>query len=189
MSKPIRALHILPQFQPGGGIDSVVLNYLKNLDPEQVQIDVLCHKSEDPAYAEIVHRQGGDVFILPPFTLNNLSEIRKQFLAIIKRNQYDVVHCHMANASFLYLRIAEQYGVPLRVLHSHQDHYADSIVHALRNIPLVAVGKHSASIKLACSNAAGKFLFGSKNFSVLPNAIDTEKFRFNSARRESFRKV
>lgn len=43
----------------------------------------------------------------------------------------------MANAAFIYLKYAEKYGVPVRILHSHQNKAADQLSHAIRNIPLI----------------------------------------------------
>lgn len=189
MDKPIRALHILPQFQPGGGIDRVVLNYLQNVDRNRVEIDIVCHQINDSAYAEIASALGSKVHVLPPFSLRNFSDIQKKFTLILKDGEYDVIHCHMANAAFLYLKIAEKYSIPVRILHSHQDNYADTYLHSLRNYFLVQLGKNSASKYLACSVSAGDFLFGKKRFTVLPNAIDTEGFRFSQKKRELFRKT
>ena len=40
----------------------------------------------------------------------------------------------------------------------------------------------------ACSTEAGKFLFGKKDFKIIPNAIEVEKYRFSSEIRKEGRK-
>ena len=45
-----------------------------------------------------------------------------------------------------------------------------------------------ATDRIACSQAAGKALYKSKSFTVINNAIDYEKFRFNQLCREKIRR-
>ena len=42
-----------------------------------------------------------------------------------------------------------------------------------------AIGKRYATDRLACSEDAGKFLFGSKPFTVIRNGIPIEQFEYN----------
>ncbi|MCI1901610.1 MAG: glycosyltransferase [Bifidobacteriaceae bacterium] len=185
--RKIKTLQITPQFQPGGGIDRVVMNYMQSSNPCDISFDILTHKCDDRIYANSVESRGGKVFLLPEFSVTNLPEIVKKFETILIEGHYDVVHCHMANAAFLYLRIAKKHHVPIRVLHSHQDHYADSLTHSLRNIPLIEVGKHYANCDVACAKKAGDFLFPKSEYTILRNAIDTEQFCFSPTQRKAFR--
>ena len=43
-------------------------------------------------------------------------------------------------------------------------------------------------VRLACSDAAGHFIFGNSDFEVIKNGIDTEKFSFNHAYRDEIRR-
>lgn len=183
----MKILHILPQFQPGGGIDSVVMNYFNNIDQNLYSFDILTHKIEDFTYAKLIKQAGGNVYILPQFNLTNIRRIVYEYRKIIQKNNYDVVHCHMANAAFIYLKIAKDAGIQLRILHSHQDHYADKLTHAVRNVPLVFLGKKYSNLNVACSKKAGEFLFRRKKFIVLKNGIDIRKFEYNADNRRLFR--
>lgn len=179
-----RILHILPQFQPGGGMERVVMNYFSQLNHDEFSFDVVTHKMEDRTYADALSRGGGETFVFPPMSLGNMRDVAQQFNNLLDERHYDVIHCHMANGAFIYLRIAKKRGIPVRILHSHQDHYADTWSHALRNMPLIAIGKRYANRYVACSQAAGAFLFGKDNYSVLINSIDIDTFRFSSSSRE-----
>jgi glycosyltransferase involved in cell wall biosynthesis len=184
-----RVLHILPGLQPNDGISTVFMNYLQHIDHSNFCFDVICHWPFHPDYKELVESFGGSVTYLPRITLSNIKSTSKAIKNYFcEHPSYDIVHCHMANAAFLYLSIAEKNHVSLRVIHGHQDHYADSFAHALRNIPLVALGKRHANCNIACSLVAGNFLFGNKAFSVLHNSIDTKKFCFSNKKRFSTRK-
>jgi glycosyltransferase involved in cell wall biosynthesis len=182
-----RILHILPQFQPGGGMERVVMNYFSQLNHDEFSFDVVTHKMEDRAYADDLSQEGGETFVFPPMSLGNMRDVARRFNNLLDERHYDVIHCHMANGAFIYLRIAKRHGIPIRILHSHQDHYADTWSHALRNIPLIAMGKRYANRHIACSEAAGAFLFGKGNYTVLTNGIDVESFRFSEIVRDESR--
>lgn len=182
-----RVLHILPQFQPGGGMEHVVMNYFEHIDRKEYQFDILTHKMEDDTYAKEIWNTGGHVYLYPKFSIRTVNEIKSKYQKLLMANKYDIVHCHMANAAFLYLYIAAQACVPLRILHSHQDHYGDKITHAIRNIPLIEIGKNSANLYIACSEKSGKFLFGKKKFCVLKNGIDAKKYKYSNSKRATFR--
>lgn len=138
-------------------------------------------------YAKRIEAYGGKVTIFDPIGLGTIQSNAERFRRLLRTGHYDVVHCHMANAAFVYLRIAQQENAPIRILHSHQDHYADTRLHAIRNVPLVKLGKQYANYRVACSQAAGRFLFGSKQFTVIKNGIDFRDFHFDQKVRDNAR--
>ncbi|PJM74090.1 glycosyltransferase [Bifidobacterium primatium] len=184
-----RILHIVPQFQPGDGISSVVMNYAKSVDHTRFVFDVITHRVDHPAYVDAIRNLGGTVHVLPGFSPKALPQLNRWIRDFFAQNRkdYDTVHCHMSNAAFLYLREAKRAGIPVRILHSHQTKYADTFSHAVRNVPLIAWGKRYANVNIACSQQAGAFLFGKHPFILLPNAVDTQRFAFNAATRDEFR--
>ena len=184
-----RILHIVPQLQPGDGISSVVMNYAKSLAADGFVFDVITHKIEHSQYANAIRAMGGTVTVLPWFTpvaLPRLAAMVRRYFET-HRGQYEAVHCHMTNAAFMYLWEASRAGVAVRVLHSHQTRYADTVLHAMRNMPLIALGRRMATVNVACSQKAGRFLFGRQPFVVLPNAIDTRRFAFDAVQRVATR--
>lgn len=182
-----RILHILPQFQPGGGMEHVVMNYFEHICHKEYQFDILTHKIEDDAYVKAIRNAGGQVYLFPKFSVRTLNEIKDEYRKVLTEKQYDIVHCHMANASFLYLYIASQLHVPLRILHSHQDHYGDKLSHTIRNIPLIELGKRYANAYVACSKNAGTLLFKKREYTILKNGIDIEIYAFSKEKRRRFR--
>lgn len=184
----IRILHVIPSMQHGGGMSTVVMNYLRNINHDDFVFDVVCHGPYDEDYKAEIERYGGTLTSFENISLLNvldtMTRVRQYFDV---HGRYDVVHCHMANAAFVYLKIAEQRNVPLRILHSHQDHYADSWQHAMRNVPIVAYGKRFANCYIACSKKAGDFLFREKPYTILQNSIPTGVYRFNEDVRAKWR--
>ena len=92
------------------------------------------------------------------------------------------------------LKYAKKYGIPVRIAHSHctdfqtQNVLKKTIGDAFK-IPL----KKYATDYFACSEIAGKWLFGNKiiedqKFKIIHNAIDYDKFKFNKEIREKVRR-
>lgn len=185
----IHLLHVLPRFYPGGGIDTFVALTCKYLDPAVFDIDVICHEMKQPDYADIVRQRGGTVTEFEPFGLRSVSGLSRRFTAYLADHPaYDIIHCHMANAGFMYLRKAREAGVPVRILHSHQDHYADTWSHAVRNVPLIASARRNATDFCAASHQAGDFLFKGKPYTILRNGVDTSVFHYDAEARHRIRR-
>lgn len=103
---------------------------------------------------------------------------------LIKKNSYDVIHVHGNSSTMgIELYIAKSFKIPIRIAHCHNSKCEHSKLHKLLNLLFA----HSYTKAVACSKLAGNWIFGANNFIVLPNAIEYEKFRYNSAIREQYR--
>lgn len=185
--KTERVLVIIPGLNVCGGMESFFMNYLRNIDRSKIVFDFLTHDISDNSYVDEIIELGGKIYKLPPFSISNLNLIKSEYVKILNENHYRIVHCNMANAAFLYLNIAKKKNIPVRILHSHQDKAADTWSHALRNIPLIYYGKRFANVRIACSKQAGDYLFNKNDYTIINNAIDYSKFKFNQNLRESIR--
>lgn len=187
MKNRIRVLMIMPGLNYCGGIETVIMNYYSEFNLDNYQIDFLTHDISENSYLEFIKKRGSNVYLLPKFSFNTVNEIKTRYIQILDDNHYDIVHCNMANAAFLYLRIAKNKGINVRILHSHQNKAADKKSHAVRNIPLLFFGKKYANKYMACSKIAGDFLFGKKKYYILPNSIEYSDYYFNQKKREEIR--
>lgn len=178
-----------------GGIETFIMNAAKVSVQNGYSFDIFCTHDSSDAHDSAIHTLGGERFTVFHETKPNL--VKRLYRSIIewkrllKTGKYSIVHINTMNGlGFLYAHVAKKLGIPLRIIHSHNTDFGHgarvlkSIVHQASKM----FWSSDSTERLACSNAAGKFLFGSNEYSVLPNAIDTEKFRFNGLRRESFRK-
>ena len=179
---------ILPTMNVSGGIENLFLNYLRHIDRKRYAFDFVVHEMNDISVGKQAEELSAKVFLMPHFSMKTMGEIRKKYRRILSSENYDIVHSSMANASFLYLSEAKKQGIKVRIQHSHQDHAADSLLHGLRNIPLLKIGNSYATVNAACSENAGKFLFKGKPFFIINNAIDYGKFSFDEEKRREFRK-
>lgn len=106
-----KILHVIAAM-PVGGAENVLLTTLRLLDPQQFQSTVCCIQDKGVLGSE-VEKLG-----IPLFELNKLrkggwdSSIIDDLVALIKREQIDLVHAHLYHAN-LYARFAAKCaGVP-----------------------------------------------------------------------------
>lgn len=189
--KPVRVLFVSGGSLDRGGIASWMLNYASRFDQSKVETDFLVHGVEPGARESEAIALGAKVWHVPyrredPF--GNRKGIQKAIAA-----GYDVVHAHMDGMNAYPLKIAKQLGVAIRVSHSHNTDFLTAnpvkrFMHeaARRRIPAYATHL------LACSEAAGKFLYGDALYDagkvmIVRNAIEAERYRFREADRERLR--
>lgn len=184
----IKILFVTPGLNNCGGIESFCMNYYKNFS-EKIQSDFITHDIKDNTYKNYIESNGGKVFKVSQLSgktiLKSIKEIKNFFK---QHNDYDIVHCNMANAAIFYLYYAKKYGIKTRIQHSHQDSYADKISHKIRNFFLVKIGNNFATDRIACSKIAGDFLFRNKQYDIVKNAIDSKKYLYNEVKRNEIRK-
>lgn len=187
ISRKIKILTITPGLNVCGGIESYVMNYYLKIHNE-VQMDFITHDISDNNYKDMIEKNGDKVYLFPRIGLN-LFKVKKQIEKFFEEHHdYDIVHCHMANAAFLYLKIAKKYGIKVRIIHSHQNKAADVLSHAIRNIPLIKLGVMNANTYFACSKLAGDYLFKHKDYYLINNAIDAKRFKYDQSTRIKIRK-
>lgn len=164
------------------GISSVIINYLSHMDRRGMEFTFIT-KSDIPAdYKKILTPLGTIVAI--PNRKQNMMDYIAELKKILKENKFDVIHIHgnsgtMAIEAFL----ARWYHIKKIIVHTHNMHCD----YPFLNWILTPAMKALSSDLLACSAAAGKWLYG-KNFTVLNNAIDIKRFCFRQQSRNECRK-
>ncbi len=173
-----------------GGTEAYIMNYYRHMDKSRFQIDFLVHGHEKGVYDDEIESLGGRIYYVPLKSQRPVKNIRMIY-NICKAGGYQMVHAHMDAMSYVPLKIAGKCGIKIRIAHSHNTaHMADNKMkilfneYARKKLPL------AATHYFACSQMAGKWLFGEKNIdqvAVIPNAIDIDKFRYNKMMRKSVR--
>lgn len=187
----MRILHIVNDLSNIGGIQKWIMNYFEYIDRNKIVFDFAYHNNCEPlnqSFVDKIYNLGGNIIELPKISVCSLQENTKIFREVLHRGEkYKIVHCHMANAAFLYLKVAKEENVPVRILHSHQNKAADQFSHVVRNIPLIKMGLKYSNLRFACSSLAGDWLFKNQKYQVIPNAIDLQKFNYSEIRRKNIR--
>ncbi|WP_296009650.1 glycosyltransferase family 1 protein [uncultured Adlercreutzia sp.] len=174
---PLKVLQVVTTLDRGG-LETVLLNYFRNIDKNEIQFDFLKHRDHRGAFEDEIESLGGNVFSAPranPFDPRYYSSLRHFFN---RHGDYAIVHSHINCMSFLPLLAAQGSGVPIRIAHSHNTSQERDFRYPIKmackkGIPLVATDL------AACGRDAGLWLFGGRPFDVIPNAIDVESFRFD----------
>ncbi len=96
----------------------------------------------------------------------------------------------MDAANFYALKAARKAKIPVRISHSHNTQYLTRNRIKKTNLSIIKrlIPKYATHL-FACSSLAGNWLYGKNPFTVIPNAIEFEKFCFNPQQREETRKA
>lgn len=183
---PIRVLQIIPSAYQGSGILQVVLNWHRHIDKTKVQFDYLFSKPTKNSARDEIEKLGGRIYELPhPY------ERPVQFLCesyrFFKERQYHTVHSHMTNLNLIFYPLAKWFGAKNIIQHAHGTKWSDRKLNGWRNYLMLHAVWPLITHKLACSEKAGKAYYG-KNYTVINNGIDVEKFSFNPDIRTEKRK-
>ena len=189
-NKPIRVAQIIGKWL-GGGVESVVMNYYRNIDRSKIQFDFICDEdSTNIPYAEI-ESLGGKVILIPPY--QKVIKYHKELKRVLKEGNYKIVHSHINTLSVFSLFAAKCAGVPVRIAHSHSTTNKKERNKNLMKQLLRPFSKVFATDYMCCSELAGRWLFGDKEYDkgnvyLLNNAIDLDKFKYDEVVRREKRK-
>lgn len=181
----LKMLIVLPNLSVANGVASFAMNYFRKLDYKEVKVDFVVDTDMPSPYYDEIHNVGGKVHILPP--MSKLSEHYKKCKEIFKETKYDIVHDNSLHASMILMMAARKNKVPVRILHSHNSKLGETKKKEIRNKCFLPVLYSIATDYAACSEIAGNAMFGNKNFTVIPNVIDEDKFCFHADVRKRVR--
>ena len=104
----------------------------------------------------------------------------------LEREHIDVLHVHGSSAAILLeMVVAKLAGVGKIVTHSHSTNGNHNRIHKILK-PFVGL---LADERLACGELAGEWMYGKKScFTIIPNCIDTRRYRYDEAVRGEVRK-
>lgn len=188
--KPIIVAQIMGKWV-GGGVESVIMNYYRHLDHSKIQFDFICDEDSTRIPYDEIKKLGGRVFLVPRY--QNLPKYLKALEKLFKENQYRIVHSNINTLSVFPLYAAKKACVPIRISHSHSTSNPKEWKRNLIKNILRPFSKRYATDYFACSELAGRYLFGNKTFNrgevkIIHNAIDIDKFKFDEVARKKLRK-
>lgn len=170
-----------------GGIESFLYNVYKFIDKEKVEFDFLT-TSSNPAYGENLKKMGAKIYQVPSHC--NLVCYFMSVCKILKKGNYDIVHVHKNSAiDILILSVLKQFPKVKVIVHSHNTYPSVGgkfqWLHYLNRKFLYKC----ADCHLACSENAGKWMYGNGSYEVIKNGIDTEAFLYNAMDRSEIRQM
>ena len=186
--RPIRIAHILGKMR-NGGVEAVVMNYYRNIDRGKIQYDfIIDDDSGNPSLEAEINALGGRVIKIPPY--QKQASYQRELYRLFTENKYQLVYSHINTLSVFPLFAAWRAGIPIRIAHNHSTAGKGETKRNIMKYSLRPFAKVFPTHLCACSDYAGKWLFGSKaRFTVWPNAIDVRRFAYNEAVRTELRKA
>ena len=177
-----------------GGIESVIMNYYRHINRDNIQFDFLCNSNE-VAYEDEIIKLGGKIFKVTPRSSNRF-KFAKDMRAFFSKNaqSYSTIWvnvCSLANID--YLKYAKKYGIEKRIIHCHNSQNMDSMIRGLLHQFNKKFLTLYATDFWSCSDEASKWFYTSKilcsnKYKLIKNAIDYKKYSFNSKIRDEYRK-
>ncbi len=170
-----------------GGTQALLMNLYRNIDRSKIQFDFLVEYPDKQFYDDEILSMGGKIFYSNVRNDKNIFKFQKQLENIIRKYKYKTIHVHAFTIGYFCLRTAYKCNVPVRIAHSHNNETVHDAKYLLKRI-MQKIYPIYATDLFACSKEAGKYLFHSKKFIVLNNAIDSSKFIADNAVRNDIKK-
>lgn len=188
--EPIRVAQIVGKWL-GGGVEAVVMNYYRHIDRSKIQFDFICDEDSTNIPYEEIESLGGKVILIPPY--QKVFKYHKALKKALKEGNYKIVHSHINTLSVFSLFAAKCAGVPVRIAHSHSTTNKKEKKKNLLKQILRPFSKVFATDYMCCSELAGRWLFGNKEYDkgnvyLLNNAIDLDKFKYDEKIRNEKRR-
>lgn len=188
----IRVLQVIAGMN-AGGMETMIMNYYRNIDRNKIQFDFLITAKEKCFYEDEINKLGGNIYRITARNVNFLKN-RKELKAFFKNNKYAIVEFHQGITYYYPLKMAKKYGVKTRIIHNHgidraflKKYKIYNEIFAKRRISGLATNYFSCSEEVNDQLFSNKIL-KSNNIEIVPNAIDIKKYRYNHTIREKIRK-
>lgn len=178
----VRMLHIVGSMSPSG-IGNFIMNVYRNIDREKVQFDFIVHETREISFEDEIRMLGGRIYTATRKSVSpvkNFMEIRN----IVKQGNYRIVFRHTDISTVAVdLLAAWLGGAKERIAHSHSTSTPNVKMHRLFQPMLNAL----CTKRFACSDKAGKWLYGNRRYEVIINAIRLEDFAYDEKVRKQMR--
>lgn len=176
----IRILHVVT-YMGRGGLETMIMNYYRQMDRTKVQFDFLVHRDFRADYDDEIERLGGRIYRIGRLIPWSRAYQRTLDAFFAAHPEYRVVHVHQDCLSAVILKAAKKHGVPVRIAHSHSSSQDKNLkyllkLHYKRQIP------RYATALFACSKEAGDWMFGGAPYTIVNNAIDAAQYSYSYAR-------
>ncbi|MBP5403850.1 MAG: glycosyltransferase [Elusimicrobiaceae bacterium] len=188
LKKPIRILQITCQLHSRDGVAVVLKNWHNNIDTSQIQFDYLIwwRRADNDHMIEELSQKGANIFILPD-PQQYFFQFLKESYCFFKTHHYCTIHSHITHLNFFFYPLAKWFGTKNIIQHAHSARWSEKKLSRFRNYLMLHAVWPLITHKMACSHAAGKAYYG-KDFMVVNNGINIEKFTYNPVIRKSKRR-
>lgn len=184
----MKVLHVGSTLNISGGIESFIMNIYKAINKTDIQFDFLVtEKNAHGYYRDYISANGGKIFIINEDTLKLRVFIEKYKIYKLYNNNIIHIHTNCGSRIFDGL-IAKIAGVKRIIFHSHTCKGKPNFKFRF----LQPIFRFLGTDFWACSENSAIFFFGEKilaSYTLVYNAIDVERFKFNINIRNKIRNL
>lgn len=185
----IKIFHLLPTLNCDSGITSLIMNYYRKIDKTKFIFYFIYFLDSDANnYEKEIESLGGIcIKVSSPKKILKFRNDLKSIFESEKNNNNMIFHNHLINFTVLINGIIKKYFKNKIIIHNHQTKYSDRVISSIRNRIMCIPLKFYRYNFFACSEDAGKLIFGKKNYYILNNGIDINKYKFDENSRQKYR--
>ncbi len=174
-----------------GGAETFIVNALENLGSSKYTFEFAIQDENitNPKILDMLDKGEIKVHYLPKFHRKPFTHF-KRLSNLIESNGYDSVHIHInAAVNPIPLIVARKLkGKSRFIVHSHNSsNNAGGIIgkclHYVNSRMLI----NQSMARVACSDLAGRWMFGNKDYTVIDNAVNVNSYRFSEDNRKKIR--
>lgn len=174
-----------------GGAQTFAMNVLRNIDRDRFQVDFVVNEMRTNGYESEIMSMGSMIHVVPFYRVYNHFSYVNAWEKMLCKYHYDIVHGHVSSSASVYLNIAKKHGCKT-IAHSHSAGYRGKGLQVFIKKLFTLGAKDKADYWFACSELAAIRMFGKdykrfEHYYDMPNAILTERYRYDSNTRSSIR--
>ena len=188
-SRPLRVLVFCEKWE-SGGVEAFVTTLLECMDRTGLTVDLAACKVQPGPYDARLAEMGIEPIALGA-SIRDVAANLKAFQRLLEQGAYEAVHLNVYEGlALLFAREAKRAGVARVIVHSHNNDLRPSATRwlklALHRMCAGLLGGY-ADARWAPSQAAGRFMFGKRPFTLVRNGIVPERFAFDASVRKELR--
>ena len=177
----LRVLHSVSNMARAG-IETMLMNYYREIDREQLQFDFLANKPVPGEYDDEIRSMGGRVFVSPGLNPLHYPQYKRYVADLLRENpDIQIVHAHNEAMGYYALQSAKDAGIKVRIAHAHNTRIIRDYKYPLK-LFCKQLLPGAATEYWSCGRDAGIYYYGKKRWYasgvILHNAIDTSRFAF-----------
>lgn len=171
-----------------GGVEVAAVNFSSHIDQDKYEFTYYLQKVEskqDEELIEIINKSNSKV-IVRPHTAKNYIQQYQDALRVMRAGKYDIVHSHVMFYNGIIMLAAKMSGIKKRVSHSHATEWnrKETLPFKIYRAFMRKLINMFATDKLACSTAAGNYMYGKKEYAAdgtfLANGIEIERYALSN---------
>lgn len=175
-----------------GGAETFLMKIYRELDKNKYQMDFCVTSEKEGFYDKEIIQMGGNIYKIKSKTKNpirNFMDIKR----IVKNNKYNnVIRISQNSISTIDLLAAKLGGAKNTIFRSSNSDACSSLIANICHYLFRPISYMIPKLKVAPSDKAAIFMFGSRNFKkgnvlILNNSFDLKKYEFDELFRDEIR--